>query len=279
MAHPADNKIYERWVYPPVNECIYCGAKNVPLTDEHPVPEGLGGRQILPKACCKTCQKIINEEFEQHCLRTLFSNIRAVLGIKGTRKRKPVRHSIKIITRSGETKRIYRDPAQLPPVFALPMYPEPFFMSGQQPSATYRGAMWKYVGDPKKPLFDELDAFSIIPEPTTARQLARFIAKMAHSLAWARYGPIFEPFLPPIILGQNKLFIEYVGGSLVPHLPEPHSSGMFRCWIKPGTDDKYLVATFRLFARLDGSPIYHAVVGKLLGPWPPEGRPDPQAKP
>jgi len=261
------HRISKPTIYPPANECIYCGAKGVPLTDEHTIPDGMGGRHILPKSCCKACQKTINEEFEQHVLRTVFSNIRAVFGIKARRKRKPVRHSIKIVTHSGETKRIYMDPKDLPKVFALPMFPQPFFFTGQQPSASFRGGVWKWADRPFDVLLKELDARAVIPEPAVMRKFGRFIAKMAHSHAWALYGPVFEPLLPAIILGQNKLFIEYIGGEMDPREAEPMGYLSFKCWIKPGTVDRYLVARVRPFAFLAGSPVYYAIIGAIKS-WP-----------
>jgi hypothetical protein len=69
MGEPRDF-ISDKKIYPPANECIYCGAHDG-LTDEHTFPDGLGGRHILPKACCPRCQKVINEEVEQYCQRTL----------------------------------------------------------------------------------------------------------------------------------------------------------------------------------------------------------------
>jgi hypothetical protein len=69
--------------YRAVNACIYCGAVNVSLTDEHIVQDGLGGRHELPKASCQVCQRIINEEFEQYCLRSVLGTARAHFRLKG----------------------------------------------------------------------------------------------------------------------------------------------------------------------------------------------------
>lgn len=268
MALPRDKHLSIRKIYPPANECIYCGAKDVPLTDEHPVPNGMNSNHILPRACCKPCQKIINEEFEQFCLRTVLSNLRAILGFKSSRKRKPVRHSIVIETHEGERKRIYLDAEDLPAVFALPMFPVPFFMTGQQPSANYRAPMWKYRGAWLEIFAKKYGARAFFPESTTPRQLARFIAKMAHAQAWALYGPVFEPLLPPIILGEEKLFVEYVGGVSFSFIEEKESCIGFHCWRKPYSGDSYLVARIRPFSEFAGSPIYTAIVGRLLVPWP-----------
>jgi hypothetical protein len=48
--------------------CIYCGKRDVRLTDEHVVPFSLGGHHILEAASCLTCADI-TKKFEQDVAR------------------------------------------------------------------------------------------------------------------------------------------------------------------------------------------------------------------
>lgn len=66
------------------NKCIFCGnADN--LTDEHIVPEGIGGALTI-KAVCKTCNDRMGSDFEGPTINTsLFEALRYVHGITGKR--------------------------------------------------------------------------------------------------------------------------------------------------------------------------------------------------
>ena len=52
----------------PINQCIYCGIKDVELSDEHIVPFALNGNLVIPKSSCEKCQKIINKEIKSKIL-------------------------------------------------------------------------------------------------------------------------------------------------------------------------------------------------------------------
>jgi hypothetical protein len=245
----------------------------VPLTDEHTIPEGMGGRHVLPQASCTRCQRIINEEFEQYCQRTLFSNLRAAFGLKSSKKRKRLPHSVKIVTREGDVRRIHKAPEKLPHVYALPVFPNPYFLSRRDLTGnTFGGAWWQYSEKPMSLVLEELGAEFIQTETIWPAKLARFVAKMAHAHAWAVFGPVFEPFLPSIIMGENTRYIEFVGGILSEVEPDSfdHAFKIFRS-TRTDDDDSYLVARVRFFASI-GAPVYYAVIGRLLEPWPVQER-------
>lgn len=270
MSEPRDF-IHQLKIYPPANECIYCGAQGVSLTDEHTMPDGLGGRHILPKASCHACQKIINEEFEQYCMRTLFSTFRLVSGLRSKKKRPPLRTSIQVRRHSGDVERVPLDPNELPKFFVLPVFEEPYFCTRQPVVGdTYKGAWWIREPAHMNAILGTLDAAAIHTETIFPDRLARFVAKIAHAHAWAMWGPVFEPFLLPIILGKQKRFIEFVGGWPTmhqPELPDLHHQFRILCWTREGDDTPVLLAAIRFFADL-GGPVYYAVIGKLLKPWP-----------
>jgi len=72
--------------YGPVGRCIYC--PNDPISDEHVVPDGLGGNKILKAASCKTCQDEINHSIENPCMQFMFRDIRYRRNL-GTRRKRP----------------------------------------------------------------------------------------------------------------------------------------------------------------------------------------------
>ena len=92
-------------IYAPVGHCIYCGSRewspgcNRKLGDEHIVPEGLGGKLILPESSCKSCEKITSK-FELEWLRSSFFAVRVQKGL-GKKKKRPTRYLPLHIERNG----------------------------------------------------------------------------------------------------------------------------------------------------------------------------------
>ena len=267
-------------IYPPANKCIYCGAQDVELTDEHTLPDGLGGRHILPQASCVSCQKLINEEIEQYCLRTLLAHLRAAQGIKSSRKRPAPPLSIKVRRRAGVIERINVSLPDLPHMFALPVFPEPCFLSGIPVADSFDGWWWLYQAPNLDQDLNDQDAETILSETIDPSKMARLVAKIAHSHAWALWGGQFEPFLIPIILGKDKYFTRYIGGwgQLIEATPDMiHTFSLTTCRGEDGDENSYLLASMRFFSSL-GGPVYYAVIGKLLAPWPLQERPFLQEK-
>lgn len=74
--------------YPSIGRCIYCGANDRKLTDEHIIPEGfIGDAIVFEKASCEPCAQLFNKEFEQYCLRQLFYIHRLAAGVPSKKPR------------------------------------------------------------------------------------------------------------------------------------------------------------------------------------------------
>jgi hypothetical protein len=76
----------EHETFNPVGRCIYCDAQRYSearkrFGDEHIIPEGPGGRLILPEASCQRHERITNQS-EQFCQRNTMIAFRCKLGIK-----------------------------------------------------------------------------------------------------------------------------------------------------------------------------------------------------
>ena len=260
-----------RKVYDPVGHCIYCLASNVPLSDEHTIPNGLGGRHILPAASCEKCQKIINV-FEQYCMRTMFANTRAQLKIRSSKKRPEPKRSIRVRKRNGTIERVYKPISELPVITNLPVFPEPFALRGLAGPETFDGFQWTHgpAGEKMKKALEDFDAVGFLTEEIKPFHLARMLAKIAHSHAIAMLGEdSFEPWLPELILNENMSYPYWVGSELPirPATPE-HTMTIEFGVTNRSTDRTPLgVIYIRLFPNL-GGPIYLVVIGKMLKPWP-----------
>gem|GEM_PF-1646012 len=93
--------------YRPVGRCIYCGSPEWSagqvrkLGDEHIIPEGLGGKLLLPEASCKDCEGLTSK-FELEWLRSAFYTVRVQ-----KRARKEEKAAAKISSVAGTKKWAY----------------------------------------------------------------------------------------------------------------------------------------------------------------------------
>jgi len=251
---------------PPLNQCIYCGAKPgdvawVPkdkmtrallLEDfgrEHIVPEGLNGHEVLGKASCPKCESITSD-FERVIMRDSAWALRSTIGHK-----------------SG---------VKLPDTAAfgyLPIYNVPAIFSGQVEHNPTFGLL------PIQARREDLrqmkkKATEIRPSTFTLDKSAwfRFIAKIAHGLAVKRWGlGGFLPLLPPTILGEREDHWNYVGGC--PEGLEGEGVHVIQSYgihihafdqiSKEGAE--FALVKIRLFSNAKGLPTYQAVAGLLPG--------------
>lgn len=58
------------------------------LTDEHIIPDGVGGDLVLPKSSCKSCAAITSRA-ELHLLREVFRFVRGVVGLRSKKRKSP----------------------------------------------------------------------------------------------------------------------------------------------------------------------------------------------
>jgi len=122
-------------------------------------------------------------------------------------------------------------------------------------------------------------------EPTTREKLTSFatpaldlfsfcrmLAKIGHAFAVAELGlGKFTPFLLDVILNESKDIFHYVGG-VRDSLASPSLNTPYTISVDYGTtaDTTFVVVHLRLFATVQGSPIYQIVVGETAKRSPPQ---------
>ena len=84
--------------------CIYCGATDVKLSDEHIVPYSLGGAHVLRDASCFRCANI-TKKFEQKVARDLWGDARTAFNAP-TRRRQERRSHITISHPDDPAKKV-----------------------------------------------------------------------------------------------------------------------------------------------------------------------------
>lgn len=260
--------------YAPVGQCIYCGAKewseqrSRKLGDEHIVPEGLGGRIILPEASCKRCEEITSN-FELECLRGAYYTVRVQKGL-GKRKRRVPRFVNLQVRKNG--KAIWQSvPIEKYPAMAVTLlFDKPEILSDCAPvekqlSGGVAIGILPSFGQLLRPYWPENEVSWVPPRNTaTSEHLGRMLAKIAHSYAVAEVGVDgFKPFLKDIVLGTDTRCLgHYVGG--VRDIPQAIDDvyDLRLATVKSTANREYLMVTIRLLSDVQGMPEYWIVVGE-----------------
>lgn len=212
-----------------VGRCIYCGAKDCPLTEEHILAANLGGDATLLEACCKACQIEINENVEAPCMQRMFRDIRYKRGI-GSRRLNKRPAGLKASIREGSKDKGSGSPGADVPIWndvLLPYddHPSPLIL----PCFSPPGIMMEWTPEASSQvpdlylwlLLNPTEFVRSNPEHTVRvettfnnRIFRRLLAKTAHCAAVAAFGVDgFDPYLLDIILGKDLYLINYCTGT------------------------------------------------------------------
>ena len=254
-------------VFPAVGRCIYCGAKDTSLGDEHIIPQALGGNMILPAASCRECEHIVGAQLEGrllHKTKGMFAAVRLRFEFKSKRpKDRPKSLPYRVIGRDG-VARVIDVPAKKVPRHWMA------FITNASPGIIAGRGRQDVVGGGTYPMYDPSDFARLIRPGEkiqftgsgTAGELARFLSKIAHATAVAAYGlESFDPWLQKFILGNDDCdFSYYVAGhenKMVDNKGE-HSVSL-GTWENDGLR---IGARVRLFCKY-GTPDYEVAVGRF----------------
>lgn len=119
-----------RAYHQPVGHCIYCGATNQ-LSDEHIIPYGLSGVEVLPKASCADCARETCK-FEQEVLRGPMRAARIHRRLKSRTKHTegPLTQRATLIRESGEEE-IDLPLSEYPILLHFPTFAQPGHLIGR----------------------------------------------------------------------------------------------------------------------------------------------------
>jgi hypothetical protein len=263
--------------YAPVGRCIYCGAsewstvQSRRLGDEHIVPEGLGGRLLLPEASCEKCEKETSK-FELEWLRSAFHTARVQKGL-GKKKKRPPRFLPLQVQRNGKTVWESIPLEKYPAMIVTLLFDQPEILSDCSPvekmlSGGVAIGILPTFGRLLKPYLDRgVVTFAPPRSSATSEHLGRMLAKIAHSYAVAELGiEGFTPFLTNIILGvETRYLSHFIGGTR--EIPSA-SSDVYEVNLstieRTGHRPLFMVA-IRLLSDVQGMPEYRVVVGQHRG--------------
>lgn len=175
-----------------VGKCIYCRKSDIVLSEEHIIPYGLNGNQVLLNASCGDCSKITSA-FEGDVLGRAF--ILPRMGFKmRSRHGKNKDRSIKVALEQNSTTSFIEIPAEdCPILFMMPIFMPPEILDDRphQPGIQGTGSFYssEIRGVPKEKLKEKYGpgkiAINISYNPNS---FARMLAKIAYGFAVAHFG-------------------------------------------------------------------------------------------
>ena len=216
---------HQQKTYGTVGCCIYCGSTEN-LGDEHIIPFGLGGRALLPKSSCKSCEGLTSK-FERTCLRTMFGPLRMFYDLPTRRKdERPEKLPLKVkLKPDGEWTPVLVDQQDYPFLFSFPHFQSPDLLSGQVTQGErgaksnkfwIRGAAASREGFQRHLdyIITKYKVFGVYPEGKTyVEEFCLLLAKVAHSYATAEIGyGKFEPLLINFIIKRDLVNrVDFIG--------------------------------------------------------------------
>lgn len=251
---------------PTRNYCIYCGACDMRLTDEHVVPYSLGGQHILERASCDICANI-TKRFEQDVARDLWGDARAAYNAP-TRRKKERATAVVLQDPKGLESDLTVAVNEYPAVFVFYEMPRAGILEGRSADNDVSDTwILSMLSDDKR----REEFHGRVPGRLTVKfrhvpiSFARLVAKIGYCQVLTSLSPTdFEAVCLPYILGKSKNLSHIVGARPGHEPPEPNI-GYQLASHRFGTDSlQVITAAVRLLANCD-TPTYHVVIGIVRG--------------
>ncbi|WP_132985020.1 HNH endonuclease [Luteimonas terricola] len=263
--------------FTPVGACIYCGATEGRLTEEHIIPKGLGGTLVLPQASCDACATTTSL-FEMRVLRGFLDRGRQAMGIKGRKAHKRAlpdtltQTFIQPDESTVEREVPWNDGIKVMhlPVFVLPAFLDPRKpMDPRVQKLEIMAVDTLHFGVGQGELVREYQAQGVrFDDRLDVWAFAKLLAKIAHGYHVAIHGmfPLQESPLVPIILGQRSDALNWIGNTLEDPLPSGGTALHLLQHLPLEADDggRGAVVRIKLFAT-DPTPTY-ALATRLEAP-------------
>jgi hypothetical protein len=239
--------------------CIYCGAKDVPLSREHIVPLSIGGQHVIEAASCNPCADI-TKRFEQDVARELWGHGR-ISAVAPSRRKKDRPTHLTV----GHPARVFVPYTEYPPQFAFYKMQPPGVLQGLSADTDILGKAEIIVicDDQKLNEFAERHKTQItLSFRHVPVSFARMIAKIGygHILMQLDIGD-FEPLILPSILDPNTNVSYLVGCKPETAPPVTDVGYKLETTVAGLADSALIIAEVRLLANCH-TPTYQVVVGR-----------------
>lgn len=249
--------------YPSKGACIYCGAKDRPLRDEHVVPYSLSGTHVIRRASCAQCEDM-TKKFEQKVARDLWGDARTSFE-QPTRRKRERRTHIEVPEAKGQS--VLPVPAgEYPAGFVFYKMGTCGFLQGL-PETMDISPSWQLVviDDEirRDAFFKKQDRHAVLRFRHVPEDFGRLLAKIAYCQVLTALDPgEFRPLILPYITG-GKSNLSYLVGS-TDGAPEADNGYRLTTMYAERGEDLILMVEVRLYANTH-APTYQVIVGDVTG--------------
>lgn len=240
--------------------CIYCGATQVKLTEEHISPYGLNGLMTLLDASCLECAKVTSK-IERHVLWNMWKPARKELGYR-TRHEEVSSYPLRVIQNGNEISMEVSHEDALK-IIELPIFNAPAVLDGRActENIQYHSKDTFILKEQKEELTKRLGIDEVLPPAFDPDIFARFVAKCSYGYSIYQYGiQAFESiYVQSAILGKTRDIGQWVGS------PETREFRICNTPMSAGfkiLPDNDLLVRIKVFPRFNGAE-YITVVGKM----------------
>jgi hypothetical protein len=244
--------------------CIYCGAADVPLKDEHVVPYSLGGSHVLRQASCARCEDM-TKKFEQMVARDLWGDARTSFNAPSRRKKDRKTHIEMTDSKRGGKRLI--PVAEYPAGFIFYKMGTCGYLQGLQETDDISSTWQLIVMDDatrRNAFMEKHDCPPALRFRHVPDAFGRLLAKIAYcQMLTALDLGDFSPAVLPYITGQKANLSFIVGSKDGP--PEPGDGYRLTTHYADVEPDRILLMVeVRLYANWH-VPTYEVIVGEVFG--------------
>lgn len=249
--------------YPSKGICIYCGAKDCPLNDEHIVPYSLSGTHVIRCASCAKCEDM-TKRFEQKVARDLWGDARTSFQ-QPTRRKRERRTHIEMPEAKGQSVQLVTA-SEYPAGFVFYKMGPCGFLQGL-PETTDISPSWQFVviDDDKRrdAFFEKHGHHAVLKFRHVPEDFGRLLAKIAYCQVLTALDPgEFRPLILPYITGAKRNLSYLVGSA--DGVPEVNNGYRLTTMYSERDQDLILLVEVRLYANTH-APTYQVVVGDVTG--------------
>lgn len=236
------------------------------------MPQAIGGRYFLPRASCEKC-RLITHEFETRVLNSaMIAPLRKHFGLRA--KRRPIiphqKYNLDLLHPDKQKTKHAFSLDEIPITALLPEFPPPGMLSSNIGPATYRHEKVTIHAFGKKDYGEIITSLGYdgIGALLPIGDFARLLAKVAHCMAIAAFGPDkFYSYLLPVILEGSDAWGYYIGDHTEPPQKPDIPPNTFRLTGEWNTfmNTNIVIAEIKFFSTIKMMPRYKIMAGKFLG--------------
>lgn len=244
--------------------CIYCGARDCKLGEEHIIGRAFGGVLVMDSASCSDCERITSG-IETRCATSFFGPAKSYFGIKGRKSRRVPTRVMLYLGGAGNAVKTSVPSEDHPSVMWLFGFEGPGLFVGRPPEEKIGVQFIQIRLAPDwQARLTKLGGSIAMPN-IAPKVFGQLLAKTAHAYAMAAIPGAFTPCLVDHIRGTATLPLSHYMGRRIQ--PEGVGNTLHEIELHQETiadGRSFWFVRLRLFATIADTPIHDIIVGEAI---------------